>query len=63
MQTKKEDIKEQIQKAAQSEFLIHGYEGASMRVIARQAYVCEVRSESRHPHPFEPGNYHDETGL
>lgn len=37
MQTKKDEIKEQIVQAAQREFLLHGYEGASMRVIARKA--------------------------
>ncbi len=37
MQTKKDDIREQIIKAAQKEFLLHSYEGASMRVIARKA--------------------------
>lgn len=37
MQTKKDDIREQILKTAQKEFLLHGYEGASMRVIARKA--------------------------
>ena len=37
MQTKKESIGEEILKAAQKEFLLHGYEAASMRVIARKA--------------------------
>lgn len=37
MQTKKDEIREQILLAAQKEFLIHGYEGASMRVIAKKA--------------------------
>lgn len=37
MQTKKDDIREQIVIAAQKEFLLHSYEGASMRVIARKA--------------------------
>lgn len=37
MQTKKDEIKEQILVEAQKEFLLHGYEGASMRVIAKKA--------------------------
>lgn len=37
MQTKKEEIKQTILEAAKKEFLIHGYEGASMRVIASKA--------------------------
>ena len=44
MQTKKESIGEEILKAAQKEFLLHGYEAASMRVIARKAnttLACE----------------------
>lgn len=37
MQTKKESIREEILRAAQKEFLLHGYEAASMRVIAKKA--------------------------
>lgn len=37
MQTKKEEIRETILNAAQKEFLLHGYEGASMRTIAQKA--------------------------
>lgn len=37
MQTKKESIREDILRAAQKEFLLHGYEAASMRVIAKKA--------------------------
>lgn len=37
MQTKKEEIQKTILNAAQQEFLIHGYEGASMRTIAKKA--------------------------
>ena len=37
MQTKKEEIREEILAEAQKEFLLHGYEGASMRVIAKKA--------------------------
>ncbi|KMZ52755.1 TetR/AcrR family transcriptional regulator [Dorea sp. D27] len=37
MQTKKENIREDILRAAQKEFLLHGYEAASMRVIAKKA--------------------------
>ena len=37
MQTKKDEIRKTILEAAQKEFLIHGYEGASMRTIAKKA--------------------------
>lgn len=37
MQTKKEDLRQTILMAAQKEFLVHGYEGGSMRVIAKKA--------------------------
>lgn len=37
MQTKKDEIRERILDEAQREFLRHGYEGASMRVIAKKA--------------------------
>lgn len=37
MQTKKEEIRQTILTAAQREFLIHGYEGSSMRTIAKKA--------------------------
>lgn len=37
MQIKKDDIKEQILAAAQREFIVHGYEGSSMRLIAKKA--------------------------
>lgn len=37
MQIKKEEIRITILDAAQQEFLIHGYEGASLRVIAKKA--------------------------
>lgn len=37
MQIKKEEIRVTILETAQEEFLIHGYEGASMRVIAKKA--------------------------
>lgn len=37
MQVKKEEIQKTILDAAQQEFLLHGYEGASMRVIAKKA--------------------------
>lgn len=37
MQTKKEEIRQTILEAAQREFLIHGYEGSSMRTIAKKA--------------------------
>lgn len=37
MQTKKEDLKDSIIAAAEREFLIHGYQGGSMRAIARRA--------------------------
>lgn len=37
MQTKKEDIKETIINCAREEFILHGYENASMRTIARKA--------------------------
>lgn len=37
MQTKKEDIGQHILEAAQKEFLLHGYEGSSLRVIAKKA--------------------------
>lgn len=37
MQTKKDEIRGMILAEAQKEFLLHGYEGASMRVIARKA--------------------------
>lgn len=37
MQTKKEEIRQTILMAAQREFLIHGYEGSSMRTIAKKA--------------------------
>ena len=37
MQTKKEEIRDTILEAAQKEFLIHGYEGSSMRTIAKKA--------------------------
>ena len=37
MQIKKEDIKERIISSARSEFLEHGYSGASLRVIANKA--------------------------
>lgn len=36
MQTKKDEIRKTILEAAQKEFLIHGYEGASMRTIAKK---------------------------
>ena len=39
MQIKKAEIRETILEAAQEEFLIHGYEGASMRVIAKKAHT------------------------
>ncbi len=37
MQIKKEEIRTTILNAAQQEFLIHGYEGSSLRVIAKKA--------------------------
>lgn len=37
MQTKKEEIRQTILEAAKNEFLIHGYEGSSMRTIAKKA--------------------------
>lgn len=37
MQIKKEEIRTTILQAAQQEFMIHGYEGASLRVIAKKA--------------------------
>lgn len=37
MQIKKEEIRQTILKSAQKEFLLHGYEGASMRTIAKKA--------------------------
>lgn len=37
MQTKKDEIRRTILEVAQKEFLLHGYEGASMRTIARKA--------------------------
>lgn len=37
MQIKKEEIRQTILESAQKEFLLHGYEGASMRTIAKKA--------------------------
>ncbi|HMM05578.1 MAG TPA: TetR/AcrR family transcriptional regulator [Clostridiales bacterium] len=37
MQVKKEEVKEKIMDSARSEFLRHGYTGASLRVIAEKA--------------------------
>lgn len=37
MQIKKEEIRTTILNAAQQEFLIHGYEGSSLRVIAKKS--------------------------
>lgn len=36
MQIKKEEIRTTILNAAQQEFLTHGYEGSSLRVIAKK---------------------------
>ena len=38
MQIKKEDLKNDIIEAAKVEFLHHGYEGASMRIIASKSH-------------------------
>ena len=37
MQIKKEDIKQTILQCAKDEFIIHGYEGSSLRTIAKKA--------------------------
>ena len=39
MQIKKEDLKNDIIEAAKVEFLHHGYEGASMRIIASKSHT------------------------